>query len=402
MSIKILLVEDNPDHVLLTERLLKSTGKDYDIESMGKVEEALKKIIKNDYDLILSDYRLPGASALDFLKKIKEKGKDIPFIVVTAAGSEKIAVELMKEGAYDYVVKDNLYEETLPMIIERSLELYNEKEKKKRAEQALLDSEEELRRAYIQLKATQEQLIQDEKLKAIGQLASGVAHEVRNPLGIIIQGVNYLERVVVSKKEEVVDTLNTIKESVNRADKIISSLLDFSKASKLDLKAEDVNSILEDSLTLVKTKFKFEDIEVIKETKKDIPKVKVDKTRLQQVFVNILLNAIQSMPEGGKVIIRSYYKNLKEIRDGIGQKEGDFFRIGEKAVIVEVEDTGSGIPEENLKRIFDPFFTTKGPRGGAGLGLSVTKNIINMHKSLIDIESKIGKGTKVIVILKIM
>jgi len=137
------------------------------------------------------------------------------------------------------------------------------------------------------------------------------------------------------------------------------------------------------------------------ETKKDIPKVLADKNKLEQVFINILLNAVQSMPRGGKIIIRSYDKQLEEVKNGIGRRKEDYFQVGEKVVIVEIEDTGVGIPEENLKKIFDPFFTTKGPTGGAGLGLSVTRNIITMHKGLIDIESQTGKGTKVIITLKI-
>ena len=114
-----------------------------------------------------------------------------------------------------------------------------------------------------------------------------------------------------------------------------------------------------------------------------------------------MLNAAQAMLNGGKIIIRSYDKKLEKITNGIGRREDDYFQVGEHAVIVEIEDTGSGISEENLKKIFDPFFTTKGPTGGSGLGLSVTRNIISMHKGLIDIKSQIGKGTTVIVTLKI-
>lgn len=252
-----------------------------------------------------------------------------------------------------------------------------------------------------ELKQTQDQLIQAEKLNVIGRLASGVAHEVRNPLSIILQGLNYLENRIPTKEEDISETLTTLKDNVKRADKIINVLLDFSRATSLDLRPEDVNSILEVSLSLVKTRSKFENIESIMETKKDIPKVLADKNKLEQVFINILLNAVQSMPRGGKIIIRSYDKQLEEVKNGIGRRKEDYFQVGEKVVIVEIEDTGVGIPEENLKKIFDPFFTTKGPTGGAGLGLSVTRNIITMHKGLIDIESQTGKGTKVIITLKI-
>ena len=364
------------------------------MDSAMDSQEGLKKIFEGSYDAVLCDYRLPGSTALDILKEINNKNKYVPFIVVTALGSEKVAVDMMKEGAYDYVVKDDSYRDTLDMVIKKAIERYRVKNEKERLEK-------EIKEAYAKLKETQNQLIQAEKLSAIGQLASGVAHEVRNPLGIILQGINYLETKIPAKGEDISKTLTMLKDSVERADKIINDLLNFSRPASLDLQPEDVNSILEVSLSLLKARFKFDNIETIIKTKKDIPMVLADKNKLEQVFINILLNAVQAMPEGGKIVIRSYDKQLEKIKNGIGRRGEDHFQIGERAVIVEIEDTGIGIPEENLNKVFDPFFTTKRPGGGSGLGLSVTRNIIDMHKGLIDIESQPGKGTKVIVTLKI-
>ncbi len=261
-------------------------------------------------------------------------------------------------------------------------------------------AEEALREAYTRLKEMQDQLIQAEKLTAIGQLASGVAHEVRNPLGIILQGVNYLERRLSSQEEDILDTLKTLKDGIHRANNIVNSMLDFSKDTNLALTAEDIGPILESSLTLVKTRLKFEHIDMTIEIKKDIPKVLADKNKLEQVFINLLLNAAQAMPDGGKLVIRIFDKKLEEIRNGVGRRVQDYFRLGEKVLLVEIEDTGIGIPEESLKRIFDPFFTTKGQKG-VGLGLSVTRNIINMHRGVIFAESKLGQGTKMTFILKV-
>lgn len=258
--------------------------------------------------------------------------------------------------------------------------------------------DESLKTAYTRLQETIDQLIQAEKLNAIGQLASGVAHEVRNPLGIILQGVEYIEMNVPHNKDAD-QAFSMIKDSIRRADNIISLLFDFSKAAQLDLKPEDIASILESSSNLVQAKIKFAKIDIVKETQKDMPKALVDRNRMEQVFINLLLNAIQAMPEGGKIIIRSYAKQLQKIGNGIGKRVEDCFQIGEAAVIVEIEDTGIGIPEENLKKVLNPFFTTKGPKGGAGLGLSVSQSIIIMHKGIIDVTSEVGKGTRVTVIL---
>ena len=258
----------------------------------------------------------------------------------------------------------------------------------------------ELKMAYDELKEMQDKLIQSEKLKAIGQLASGVAHEMRNPLGIIMQGIAYLEQTISPEAKEPRETLSIVKESAQRADKIVISLLDFSRATKLELHPEDIGSILENSLNLVKTELK--NIEVIRENQKDLPKVLVDKNKLTQVFINLFINAIHAMPESGKLTIRSFIKQLEETNSlSAGEKLGGFFDTGEKAVVVEVEDTGMGISEENLERIFEPFFTTKGPGKGTGLGLSVSRNIIIMHKGLMEVKSQVKKGTKIIIALRI-
>lgn len=244
----------------------------------------------------------------------------------------------------------------------------------------------ELKIAYDELKEMQDKLIQSEKLKAIGQLASGVAHEMRNPLGIIMQGVVYLEQIISPEEKEPHETLSMVKESVERADKIVISLLDFSRATKLELHPENIGSILEGSLDLVKKELK--NIQVVREIREGLPKVLVDKNKLTQVFINLFVNAVHAMPEGGKLTIRSFLKDAS-------------FEAGEKAVVVEIEDTGAGISEENLKKIFNPFFTTKGQGKGTGLGLSVTQNIIIMHKGLIEVKSQVNKGTRVIITLRI-
>jgi len=257
----------------------------------------------------------------------------------------------------------------------------------------------ELKVAYDELKEMQDKLIQSEKLKAIGQLASGVAHEMRNPIGIIMQGVSYLEQIIPAEEKDRRDTLDMLKSSAQRADRIVISLLDFSRTSKPELRPEDINLILEESLSLVKTELK--NVKLSREMQEGLPKVLVDKNKLMQVFINIFMNAIHAMPSGGRLTIRSFVKQVEETGSSIGKKSDDTFVPGEKAVVIEIEDTGSGISEENLKKIFDPFFTTKEPGKGTGLGLSVVQNIIALHKGLIEVKSQLNKGTKMVVSLRI-
>ena len=255
--------------------------------------------------------------------------------------------------------------------------------------------------AYIELKETQELLIQAEKFKAIGQLASGVAHEVRNPLGIILQGVEYLEISVSPKEKTTLDALLKIKDGVRRADNIIASLYDFSRTPKLNIYPEDINSVLEHSLGSVENKYLAKRIHIIREMKHGLPKVLVDRDKIGQVFINVLTNAIEALPDEGTIIVRSYYKQLEDKLNKVGDRRDDYFRSGEKVVIVEIEDTGIGISEQNISKVFNPFFTTKEIGKGVGLGLFISRGIVIMHRGIIDIESKLGKGAKIIVTLHI-
>ncbi|MDD5561651.1 MAG: ATP-binding protein [Candidatus Omnitrophica bacterium] len=258
-----------------------------------------------------------------------------------------------------------------------------------------------LEKSLRELGQAQEMMVQVAKLGAIGQLASGVAHEVKNPLGIILQGINYLENKIPDKEKDTHEVLEMMKEGIVRADKIINGLLDFSKSAKLELRQEDINSVLENSIDLARVSTKFLGVQIVKEMQKHAPKVRIDKNKMEQVFINILVNAAQAMDNNGKITVRTYLKRLEGIEKSRMNKEVVYFNAGEEAMVVEIEDTGVGIPEENLKKIFDAFFSTKGPKGGAGLGLGVCLSIVDMHKGLIDVESQPGEGTKVTIILKL-
>ncbi len=220
-------------------------------------------------------------------------------------------------------------------------------------------AEDELRKAYIKLSETQDQLIQAEKLNAVGLLASGVAHEVRNPLGTIIQGINYLEKKLSGNAEGLLDVLAEIKDGVKRADKIIIALLDFSKATALSLNPEDVGNILENSLSLVSGRLEGANINIVKEIEPGAPKALADKNKIEQVFINILLNAIDAMPQGGVITLRVYVKELTGPGIGVGNREDDHFSLGERVIAVEFQDTGSGISQEDINKIFDPFLPPK-------------------------------------------
>ena len=235
----------------------------------------------------------------------------------------------------------------------------------------------------------------------VGSLAGGVAHEVKNPLAIIRQCSDYLQKRVGAVDENLDLTLRNLQDAVKRADNIIVGLLDFSSISTLHTSPENLNSVLEKSLSLVKHEANDHQVKVTKHLAEDIQDVEIDRNRVEQVFINLLLNAIHSMPDGGLLNVRSYAGELSSSGMRVLRRAGNHSSNGKTAVVVEIEDTGTGIPNDISGRIFDPFFTTRRETGGTGLGLSVVKTIMDLHNAKISICNKNGdSGARATVVFK--
>jgi PAS domain S-box-containing protein len=218
----------------------------------------------------------------------------------------------------------------------------------------------------------EEQMVQTEKLTSLGLLAAGVAHEVNTPLAVISNYIQMLAKQIPAGDPRQ-KTIERIVKQTFRASEIVNNLLNFSRTGAAEFVEVDLNSVLEETLTLVQHPFKTAQVNVIKNYTEKLPPVLGSMTRLQQVFLNLFMNARDAMPSGGMLEVRT--------------------RAHNGSVAVEVTDTGSGIPAENLHRIFDPFFTTKATGRGTGLGLSVSYGIIKEHAGKVDVRSTPGKGT---------
>src|SRR6185369_16827962 len=261
----------------------------------------------------------------------------------------------------------------------------------------------DLQKSHEELKAAQYQLIQAEKMQSVGRLAAGVAHEVKNPLAILAMGIDYMSKNLVSPDENIAQILDNMNEALKRADSIILGLLDFSVPGALKLGMEDVSALLDSSVGLVRHEMSNSQIALHRCLASDLPPVRVDKNKLKQAFVNLLTNAVHAMPEGGAITVRTYARQLQpgEIGHDAGSRLADRFRAGETVVVAEIEDTGVGIPLDKLGKVFDPFFTTKPTGKGTGLGLTVTKKIIELHGGMIEIANRSeGSGAIVTVMLK--
>jgi len=235
-------------------------------------------------------------------------------------------------------------------------------------EDALADVEESNRA----LEAAQDQLINAEKLASMGQLSAGVAHELNNPLGSILLYSHLLIRELSGKDKRAEDVKMIVSEAT-RCKNIVRDLLNFGRQGSVKREPTDINEILEKSLGASSTLRSFGRIKVVKHFDGKIPAMMVDANQLQQVFVNLISNAIWAMKDGGTLTLTTRMK-------------------GRSTVEVLVQDTGCGIPEENLKKLFTPFFTTKKMGEGTGLGLAISYGIIKMHSGQISVDSAVEKG----------
>jgi PAS domain S-box-containing protein len=271
---------------------------------------------------------------------------------------------------------------------------------KKRAEEQLRKANEDLRRSHEELKAAQLQLIQAAKMESIGTLAAGVAHEVKNPLATLTMGVNYVERTVTNKDDNMLLVIEEMRAAIKRADTVTHQLLDFAAARRLDVKPENLNALLEQTLVLMRHKFGEQKIELVTDFAAKLPLVPVEKTQIQQVFVNILMNAQHAMEQGGRLTITTRGERLvRSLHEEGARTSLQMFR-NEPVVVVTFEDTGAGIPRENLAKIFDPFFTTKPTGVGTGLGLPVSKKIVELHGGSIEVTNRVEGGVRVTIILR--
>ena len=227
-----------------------------------------------------------------------------------------------------------------------------------------------------ELKEMQDSLVRSEKLASLGKMAAGVAHEINNPLtSILINTHLILEKL--DNDAGVKENLNLIADETTRCSEIVKGLLEFSHQDPPEKEDADINDILNLSVDIIKNHVTFQNIKLNKKLSRDLPQIPIDSNKIKQVFLNLMLNAAEAMPEGGSLSITSRLSADK------------------KYIEIEFTDTGLGIPEENINKLFDPFFTTK--TGGTGLGLAVSYGIIEQHKGKIEVKSRQGQGSTFII-----
>lgn len=408
----ILIVDDNPANLYTLEQMLSEL--DVEIIKAESGNDALVATLNHELSLCILDVQMPQMDGFELAEILRqgEKTRFVPIIFLTAAMSHEMSIAKGYEsGAVDYLIKPysplvltskvkaflelNAHRLELQQqrreLEELTVKLHAEVEERQRAAEAerikaeqLSAALAEVEKAHQELRATQAGLVQAGRMAAVGELAAGVAHEINSPLtGIVLYANRLIKRSADPRLRDLPEfavfpeNLAQIARYSEQCRQIVANLLNFGRQEQRTPELIDVGEVVEAALGMVGERLRERGIEVATELWPKRLAVRGDNTQIQQALINLMFNAAEAMADGGTL--------------GIATTSGPG-----AAVSIRVSDTGQGIAEENLGKIFDPFFTTKRVGEGAGIGLSVVYYIVQQHGGTVDVNSREGHGTSVV------
>ncbi len=363
VPLRVLIVEDSQDDTALLVRELRRGGYEPTFERIDTPTAMSAAVDSRQWDLVICDYSMPQFSGIDALRLLRNKGSEAPFIFLSGTIGEETAIAALKQGAQDYVMKDNL-KRLLPAI-QRELREAEQRRERKRLEQQV----QELR-----------------KFEAIGRLAGGIAHDFNNALGVII-GWAQLGYDDVPATSPLRENFERIRDQAQHSAGLTRQLLAFARRQVLQPRSLNLNGLVSETTGLLNTAIG-EQTELKLALAPDLQMTMADPTQIEQVLMNLCLNARDAMPQGGRIVIETQNVEIGE----------DFRRTHSRGqpgryVLLSVSDTGVGMDAATLDRIFEPFFTTKEMGRGTGLGLATVYGVVKQHGGFMNVYSEPGQGT---------
>jgi len=373
----IVIIDDDVNVLELTSLVLTKRG--FKVFTAQSALAGLELVALHRAELVLLDYMMPEMNGLSVLRAIKSNFPDTYVVIFTGKGSEEVAVDLMKAGASEYLLKPfnnrNLVDRLENVLRIREIELHN-KELQLGHERLLeeiemlnRDLQKRVREKSDALQKAQNEIAQSEKLAALGYLSAGMAHEIRNPLNSISLFIQLMSQN--TNDPDQLEYQGKILKEVDRVEMIIRKLLDASRRTRSITSDVQINEVIDNALEVFSPQIEDRKIRVERRYLLVPSPIKADQIELEQIFTNLFLNALDEMLDGG----------LLEIE--ISEKEG--------SVVVRVGDSGGGIPDHILPSIFEPFFSTK--TRGTGMGLPVVQRIARMYEGSIVVERSSDEGT---------
>ena len=355
------------DEELALQAFKLQFGNEFTIYTAKVSEEALLVLNTEDIAVVITDQRMPKISGVELLSQIMSTHPDVVRILITAYTDLEVVIQAINAGnVYRYISKP-YNEEEVRTIIRQGIEHYY-----------LVDERDRL---YAEKIETMRKIARANRLSAMGILAAGMAHEINNPLVAISTFLQMLPHkyAEASKDKEYWEELYGVAvREVERIRQLVHQLLSYSKIKQEDkFEPVSINDILQEMVVFIENEAKKKGVLIKREFGVNLPMGMMDRNRIKQVFLNILLNAVQATERGGTIAVSS--------RHVVEDAENQFLQVA-------ILDTGSGISEKNLEKLFTPFFTTKNSEG-SGLGLMTSHHIVDEHRGTIDVKSKLGKGT---------
>lgn len=373
----LLLVDDEPSIRLTMGEFLKRAGysvltaADYDSAAVHNAE---------DLDVAVIDINLPGRTGIHLLQKLTSAETYLPVIMITGEPNLSLLPEIVRSGAYDFIAKP-ITKDVLLNAVGRAAEKKRLTDEKRLLEQEIKRYAEELETRVAErtaeLEETHKRLVAQERIAALGRAAAQVAHEVKNPLAGLLLYALHLKSKATRFSESEASLIDKIVNTINHLNSRVEQILGFARPVSLTLRSGDVNEIVTDVLDLVRPQLTASNVDVRLSLARQPAYAMVDGSSLRGALINLMLNAIEAMPDGGVLSIAVDHT--------------------EEMLRLEIVDTGRGIPEEEAKKIFEPFYTTK--EQGLGLGMPYAKKIIDQHGGTISFSSQPGAGTRVSIAL---
>ena len=366
--VEVLLAEDNPTDVLLIREALRDSALvRFHITHVERLSDLRDQLRTGTFDIVLTDLALPDSQGLDTYRQLRACAGGLPVVVLTGLDDEAMGIAALREGAQDYLVKGQLMERALARAL----------------------------RYAIEKKSSEVRLRQAQKMEAIGQLSAGVAHDFNNILTVIQGHANLLVLEPGAGAETVAESAKEIVAAAERAATLTRQLLTFSRQQVMLAKPLDLNEAVGNIAKMLR-RILGEDVRLELQLSSDLSKVEADVGMMEQVILNLAVNARDAMPSGGKMTVRTSMVDVtpEETKRHADAYAGSF-------VCLAVSDTGCGMSQQVMARIFEPFFTTKDVGKGTGLGLATTLTIVQQHRGWIEVHSRIGAGTTFEVFLPI-